>query len=175
MTQQQRRPRQRPLENGFIPGTSVNLPIVDEVMVLQYIMNNVQLYAAEYQHKRTFEIARSTYCEAAMGWVQVNISDDESIVTVKTRVTAQHRDQVSYPVTTRIDVNAEEIISSTCSGCAAAAGGCKHAMSVVFWLLKKNNEPPTTEVICYWRGAEFRHTNMNRCKSLSLLSVSTPL
>lgn len=154
--------RRNQLFDGFNEGTSVNIPQVDAAMVIQYIINNANLYQAEYRHKKTLDLNRTTYHEDAIGYVQVN--EQNGIITVKAQVTAQHRDRIAYPVTTVINNDEEEILSSRCTGCAASIGGCKHSMALVFWLLKKTNEPATTEVECYWRPAAFTHANLAQCK-----------
>lgn len=62
----------------------------------------------------------------------------------------QIRDK-AYVVTLTINEHDEEIIDSICDGCAAALGGCKHTLVLIFWLEKRSSEPSSTSVTCYWR------------------------
>lgn len=162
--QNQRRPRNRRLDVGFQAATSLNLPQVETIMIVHYIMNNADYYAAEYRHKKVLDLGQSTYTDDAVGWVQVSEIND--ICTVKAKITAQHRSTIRYDVTVAINVIESEITSARCEGpeCIAAAGGCKHAIAVLFWLHKKTNQPASTTIPCYWRSAAYSHANLGQCK-----------
>lgn len=124
-------------------------------------MNNADYYAAEYRHKKTLDLQKSTYTDDAVGWVQIR--EDNDICKVKVKITAQHRSATRYDVTVVINVVESEIISATCEGCVATMGGCKHAMAVLFWLHKKTNQPASTDIACYWRSAPYSHSNLAQC------------
>lgn len=152
-----------PFDAGYEAATSLNIPSVDTTMVISFLMNNADHYASEYRHKKTLDLAKSTYSDSAVGWVQVKENGDTS--EVKMAITAQHRADQTYLVIIKINVRQEEILSGECNGCAASAGGCKHTMSAIFWLHRLTNQPASTDVVCYWRAAEFTRANLGQCKN----------
>ncbi|XP_063366313.1 uncharacterized protein LOC134654772 [Cydia amplana] len=95
--------------------------------------------------------SRDSYLETAVGYVQICREGGEC--KVKARVVPEHNvNKKPYTVVCIINENDDVIIDSTCEDptCAAAAGGCKHSLLLLFWLVKKSLEPASTSTECYW-------------------------
>lgn len=56
-----------------------------------------------------------------------------------------------YSVKAIINEETEMVEEVRCLDCAAAAGGCKHAMAFLMWLHRRSEEPAPTTIVCYWK------------------------
>lgn len=54
-------------------------------------------------------------------------------------------------VTLTVDEEEEKVKDVFCTGCAAASGGCKHALAFLMWLHRRSESQSTTEIDCYWK------------------------
>lgn len=50
------------------------------------------------------------------------------------------------------------------------AGNCKHKTALVFWILRRSEEPSPTEVVCYWRKSHLSAVKGIKSKSIDQLS-----
>ncbi|GBP65787.1 hypothetical protein EVAR_30845_1 [Eumeta japonica] len=93
---------------------------------------------------------RESYGDDAIGYVQLH--REHGICKMKCKVYPEHKVRTkAYNVTMILNGNDSEIISCQCHGCAASAGGCKHAVAFLIWAHHRSEEPACTSIECYWR------------------------
>lgn len=77
---------------------------------------------------------------------------EKNICIVKAKVTPEHRVRSkAYNVTIKIHEGKMIIENVECHDCAAALGGCKHALALLMWIHRRSEKPAPTEVECYWK------------------------
>ncbi|XP_073941199.1 uncharacterized protein isoform X1 [Choristoneura fumiferana] len=133
---------------NFEKADSRNLPLVDNVMILEFMTNSSNHNIAEIRGAKALMSSRDSYLSSAVGYVEVQRS--LGICIVKARIVPEHRTQKSYTVMAKIRETDAEILESNCSDCAASAGGCKHSLLLLFWLEKQSCEPSCTSTQCFW-------------------------
>ncbi|XP_048484644.1 uncharacterized protein LOC125490211 [Plutella xylostella] len=135
---------------GFVRADSRNLPKVDLPMLLEFMHQNDVYNASEIRGAKVLMSSRDGYVDTAVGYVE--IKRDNNICSLKARITPEHKVRTKmYTVGIVIDENTEAIKQVTCDDCAASAGGCKHGICFVHWLMKRTEEPSVTSVSCYWK------------------------
>lgn len=103
-----------------------------------------------YHHNNCFRSSRDSYVDTAVGYVEVKREQIQCVV--KAKVVPEHKVTIKhYIVTATINEKEDEVIETTCDGCAASEGGCKHTLLLLYWLAKRSSEPASTSVQCYWR------------------------
>ncbi|KAG7301951.1 hypothetical protein JYU34_013395 [Plutella xylostella] len=119
-------------------------------MLLEYMHRKDVYNAAEIRGAKVLMSSRDSYVEAAIGYVEVK--RENGTCTIKARVTPEHRvHSKMYSVFIELDEIAESIINVHCEDCAASAGGCKHGICFIHWLIKRTEEPSVTDITCYWK------------------------
>jgi hypothetical protein len=137
------------MEDEFEKADNVNLPEIDEDMVLSYIFENPCFNQSETRNVKTMDSGRKEYGDEAIGYVAIKRKNN--ICVVKAKITPEHSiSKPPYKISCVIDEKNERIKSAKCEDCAASEGGCKHAIALLFWLLRRSQDPTTTDVICYW-------------------------
>ncbi|XP_046408102.1 uncharacterized protein LOC124172687 [Ischnura elegans] len=141
------------MEPGFVKACSNNLPVVDPFMIGVYLSSNADFAGSEQRGVKLARSARENYGDSAIGYVQ--IKRDGGKCWSLARVTPEHKVKVK-PHIVEIVVNEDEgaIEEAKCHGCAAALGGCKHAIAFLFWLHRRSEEPSPTEVESYWKKSK---------------------
>ncbi|CAG4970866.1 unnamed protein product [Colias eurytheme] len=134
---------------GFQSADNRNLPSVSYLMIMEYMYENDCYNAVETRCAKALLASRESYVETAVGYVEVK--REANLCIIKCRVTPEYNVKGKlYVVSATIDETAEKIIKVECNDCAAAAGGCKHAICFVIWLVKRSDEPSVTSTVCYW-------------------------
>lgn len=142
-------------KNGFLKADSNNLPYVDETMVTDYILNNSRYNRAEMAGwKLSARCSRSSYGEQAIHYVQLRRTSDHKCIAVCHITPEQSNHKKPYKLIAIIDIENDTILSTSCTGCAASKGGCKHAMTFLYWLHRRSSEPSPTESKCYWKKSQ---------------------
>ncbi|XP_039302545.1 uncharacterized protein LOC105203324 [Solenopsis invicta] len=137
-------------EQGFVKANSNNLPQINMFAVLEFLKDDDRFNAPEIRCAKASLNCRESYGDAAVGYVQVKREGDLCIV--KCRVCPEHRVRSkAYSTTLIINEATEKIIDVQCHDCAAATGGCKHALAVVMWVHRRSEDPAPTEIACYWK------------------------
>ncbi|CAK1585692.1 unnamed protein product [Parnassius mnemosyne] len=138
------------MESNFVRADNSNLPKIDGFMVADFFKNNADYYAAEHKNVKTAVSARESYGDDAIGYVQ--LQREHGVCTVKCKMCPEHKVRTKpYNVTMIINENDSEIMSCQCHDCAASAGGCKHAVAFLMWVLRRSDEPACTSIECYWK------------------------
>ncbi|KAJ8673163.1 hypothetical protein QAD02_004425 [Eretmocerus hayati] len=141
------------LEAGFLKADSTNLPIVGAFAVWDFLSRDKRFTLPECQNVKTASSARESYGDSAIGYV--SLRRDNSICTVSGMVCPEHKiREKDYQVILKIDEKFGKVIQLKCNGCAAAEGGCKHAVSFLFWVHRRTESPSPTETECYWRRSK---------------------
>ncbi|XP_073948111.1 uncharacterized protein [Choristoneura fumiferana] len=136
--------------NEFVRADSRNLPHMDMVMVLDYFHTSDKHNAAEMRGAKTLLASRNSYVESAVGYVELKRGNTAECI-VRAKVVPEHKiTKKYYVVTIHLDEKDKNVTDASCDGCPASAGGCKHTLVVLYWLLIKANEPSPTSVECYW-------------------------
>ncbi|XP_063390036.1 uncharacterized protein LOC134675637 [Cydia fagiglandana] len=135
----------------FIRADSTNLPHMDLVMILNYYHDSDKHNAAEIRGAKALLSSRDGYVENNIGYVEIQRNDTECILRAKVVPETKLRKK-NYIVTVEIDEKNNKVIDATCDNddCPASAGGCKHSLAVLYWLLIRAIEPSPTSVQCYW-------------------------
>lgn len=135
---------------GYSKANSDNLPLVDIVMVANYIAKDGNYISPEIANVKAIRNGRESYGESAIGHVQVKRIGD--IYSVICGVAPEHNvTSKSYKVELKVDAQKCTITSLKCSDCVASAGGCKHELALLGWIHRRGEEPTPTEVLCYWK------------------------
>ena len=143
------------IKNGFLKADSNNLPYVDEFMVTEYIHQNSRYNKVEMAGwKLSARCSRSSYGEQAIYYVQLRRTLDHKCVVVCHITPEQSNHKRPYKLIAIIDIESDTILSTSCSACAASKGGCKHAMTLLYWLHRRSSEPSPTETKCYWKKSQ---------------------
>ncbi|KAK9736905.1 hypothetical protein QE152_g11184 [Popillia japonica] len=138
------------MEKNFVQADNTNLPKIDAISIARFFKNNPDFYAVELKNVKTAISARESYGDDAIGYVQLN--RESGICTVKCKITPEHKIRSRcYNLTMVVNEDEGEIVSCLCHDCAAAAGGCKHAVAFLMWTHRRSEEPACTSVECYWR------------------------
>lgn len=147
------RPNVVNISDGFQKASSNNLPLLQDMTLYEFMMNDTRHVVAENRAGKTTRATREIYGESAIGYVQIKRLDHQCIVSA--RVAPEHRvTSTPYRVLVTINETTEKIISAECQDCAASLGGCKHAIALLFWLHRRSEEPSPTEVLCYWKKSK---------------------
>lgn len=138
-------------KEGFIKANSNNFPLMTDCMVTEYIISDGRFSSSEMAGwKLHFRCAKPNYGDAAVSYVQVK--EHQNVFTVSAHITPEHCVRSKpYKVEVNIDVLHHKVMSASCFNCAASRGGCKHAMTFLYWLHRRSEEPSPTEVKCYWK------------------------
>ncbi|XP_018374671.1 PREDICTED: uncharacterized protein LOC108768651 [Trachymyrmex cornetzi] len=137
-------------EKGFVKANSSNLPQIDMFTVLTFLRDDDRFNAPEIRSAKASLNCRENYGDTAIGYVQLKREGDLCIV--KCRVCPEHKVRSkSYSTTLIINEATEKIIDVQCHDCAAATGGCKHALAVLMWVHRRSEDPAPTEISCYWK------------------------
>ncbi|KAJ8670103.1 hypothetical protein QAD02_001362 [Eretmocerus hayati] len=141
------------LEEGFFKADSTNLPVVGAFAIWDYLNRDKRFTLPECRNAKTEESARESYGDSAIGYVCLR--RDGNICTVKGMVCPEHklRDK-DYQVTLKVDEKFGKVVKLQCIGCAASEGGCKHAVSFLFWVHRRTESPSPTETECYWKKSK---------------------
>ncbi|KAI4468013.1 hypothetical protein MML48_2g00001847 [Holotrichia oblita] len=135
---------------GFVKASTNNLPSVDMFMVMDYIKRDECFNSAEIRGAKAAMVSRQEYGDSAIGYVEVKREGPQCIVQCK--ICPEHRIRSkNYVVCLTVDEANESIVSVECKDCAAAAGGCKHALAFLMWMHRRTEEPSPTEVTSYWK------------------------
>ncbi|KAI4468019.1 hypothetical protein MML48_2g00001854 [Holotrichia oblita] len=137
----------------FVQGQSDNLPKVDAFMLTKYFATNSEFTSAEIKGVKVSRSERESYGDNVIRYVQ--IKREESICTVKAKITPdyKHRNK-AYSVTVVCDEANELIFFAQGEDCAAHLGGCKHAVAFLAWLHRMSEDPPSTSIKCYWKKSK---------------------
>ncbi|XP_046735004.1 uncharacterized protein LOC124404715 [Diprion similis] len=137
-------------DTGFVKATASNLPTIDIFMVTEFLKADDRFNAAEVRGAKASMACRESYGDKAIGYVQ--LKREGNICTVKRRVCPEHKVRSkAYVATITINEKDNEIQNVQCHDCAAATGGCKHALAFLMWLHRRSEDPAPTEVECYWK------------------------
>ena len=127
------------VEEGFVKGSSDNLPFVDVDMIDEFYLKCMsELATPESRHVKTkrfyiihvtndsvqiyfFRSTRASYGDNAIGYVQLKRLG--STCTVKAKITPEHKVRAKYyNVICEIDEEKKEINKCDCTSCAASSG-----------------------------------------------------
>ncbi|KAF5286298.1 hypothetical protein FQA39_LY04196 [Lamprigera yunnana] len=88
----------------------------------------------------------------AIGYVKLKTFHDPPICIVKARITPEHKVQNKpYYVKVLINESVGKIVEALWEDYAAAPDCCKDIVAFISWLHRRSEEPPTTELKCYWQ------------------------
>ena len=108
------------------------------------------MHLFNYFYDEYYRSVRSSYGDSAIGYVQVK-RGKTGLCTVRGVVTPEHKvTKTPYEVEIKVNEKVRKITFAQCKGCQAAKGGCKHALAMLFWLLRRSEEPSVTSRACYW-------------------------
>ncbi|KAK9717164.1 Viral alkaline exonuclease [Popillia japonica] len=117
---------------------------------MDYIKRDECFNSAEIRGAKAAMVSRQEYGDSAIGYVEVKREGPQCIVQCK--ICPEHRIRSkNYVVCLTVDEANESIVSVECKDCAAAAGGCKHALAFLMWMHRRTEEPSPTEVTSYWK------------------------
>lgn len=122
-----------------------------------------------------------------MGYVETK--KDGPICKVLARLTPQTSvNNTPYHVSVSINEESKSILGATCN-CQAPSGkisiqnpfwvyfhfmtylgNCKHQTALIFWLLRRSEEPSPTEVACYWKKSVLSTIKNLKAKTVDELS-----
>lgn len=128
-----------------------------------------------------FRSARESYGDDAVGYVQ--LSREGGVCTLKCKMCPEHKVRASgYDFSMKINEVQQEVVSCECHGCAASAGGCKHAVAFLMWVHRRSEEPSPTSVECYWKkstlskvGTTLKFIRLEQlCKKRAIKQASKP-
>ncbi|KAL4704353.1 hypothetical protein ACJJTC_010738 [Scirpophaga incertulas] len=140
------------MEPGFMKADSANLPKGDSLMVAYFFVRNKDFCEAEYRNVKTLLSSRESYGDDAVGYVQLKRDSSSHECTIMCGVCPEHKVRTKpYTVTVVVDEKNGVVVSARCQDCAASVDGCKHAVAVLMWLHRRNEEPSCTQVECYWK------------------------
>ncbi|KAK5648563.1 hypothetical protein RI129_003455 [Pyrocoelia pectoralis] len=141
------------VDAGYLKGMSHNLPRVDVFMLAEFLKKDDRFNAAEIREAKAEMASRENYGDNAIGYVQLR--REGGVCFLKGKICPEHKVRnKGYSVTIEIDEREEMIKDIQCGGCAAASGGCKHALAFLMWVHRRSEEPSPTEVECYWKKSK---------------------
>ncbi|KAJ6642920.1 hypothetical protein Bhyg_07876, partial [Pseudolycoriella hygida] len=149
-------------ESTFAQGTSSNLPVITYSKVADY-----------YQKLRTPKQRQSkdssAECgDAAIGYVRIKRSKVNCIVDA--RITPETSvNNTPYFVSVTVDEVNKDVTSASCN-CQASMINCKHQTALIFWLLRRSEEPSPTEIACYWKKSILSTVKNVKTKTVDELS-----
>lgn len=86
------------------------------------------------------------------------------------RVTPEHKvRQKGYSISVVINEKEEEVMDAKCHDCPASEGGCKHAIALLYWLLRRSDEPSVTSTVCYWKKSRLSKVHLHKASDISVL------
>ncbi|XP_063384865.1 uncharacterized protein LOC134670972 [Cydia fagiglandana] len=135
---------------GFVQADSTNLPRVETIMMIEFMQNSEKYNLAGIRGAKASLSSRASYVQNAVGYVEIKRKKD--ICFVQCRITPEHKvHNKMYQVSAEVNETEEKIVNVICHDCAASEGGCKHALCLLMWLVKRTEEPSTTSTVCYWK------------------------
>ncbi|XP_023312915.1 uncharacterized protein LOC111693009, partial [Anoplophora glabripennis] len=79
------------------------------------------------------------------------VKKEHPICLVKGKICLEHKVRSkAYCVTLEVE-GEDKVIDIKCHDCAAAAGGCKHALAFLMWVHRRSEDPAPTEIASYWQ------------------------
>ncbi|KAJ8913359.1 hypothetical protein NQ315_008749, partial [Exocentrus adspersus] len=126
---------------------------------------------------------RESYGDNAIGYVE--LKREGPICVVQARICPEHKVRSkAYSVIVETNEEEERVTDIKCNDCAAAAGGCKHALAFLMWLHRRSEDPAPTEVTSYWQkprmsgiGSSVKFVTVSdfrATKHVNTLSVNLP-
>lgn len=130
-----------------------------------------QIFVCLYKidcHFLLYRSAHENYGDNAIGYVKLKRTD--STCVVEARLTPETSvNKTPYTLCLTVNETSNQIVGVTCN-CQASLGdyyfyifvrryfviclhlgGCKHQTALIFWLLRRTEEPSPTEIACYWK------------------------
>lgn len=132
------------LSEGFEFADNRNLPEVNILMLLEYMLESNRYNAAEIRIAKELLRTKDIYIDTAIGYVELKREDN--ICTVKCRLESEHVvEKKLYIVSAVIDESSDTIVKIECQECE----GCRHAIFFALWLIRHLYDDPENSV-SYW-------------------------
>ncbi|KAI4471882.1 hypothetical protein MML48_1g19446 [Holotrichia oblita] len=162
------------MERGFEKASSDSLLAVDLDMITAFFATNSKFLSTEIQNVKTYKASKTDYGDKAIGYVQ--LKRDGNICIVNARIAPEHKiHSKQYKVSAVINETEEDVISCECIDCAAAEGGCKHAVVFLMWLHRRSEEVEVTSTTCYWKRPALAEVGQStKYATLAMSTGKTP-
>ncbi|KAI4458066.1 hypothetical protein MML48_7g00018168 [Holotrichia oblita] len=143
-------------------------------MITAFFATNSKFLSTEIRNVKTYKASKTDYGDKAIGYVQ--LKRDGNICIVNARIAPEHKiHSKQYKVLAVINETEEDVISCECIYCAAAEGGCKHAVAFLMWLHRRSEEVGVTSTTCYWKKPALAEVGQStKYATLAMLTGKTP-
>ncbi|KAJ6639439.1 hypothetical protein Bhyg_12184 [Pseudolycoriella hygida] len=127
-----------------------------------------KLRTPEQRQSKDSRSASAEYGDAAIGYVRIKRSKVNCIVDA--RITPETSvNNTPYFVSVTVDEVNKDVTSASCN-CQASMINCKHQTALIFWLLRRSEEPSPTEIACYWKKSILSTVKNVKTKTVDELS-----
>lgn len=133
--------------NRFVQADSSNLPEVNTLMILEYVISSNKHSIDEIRDVKKLAASDENYVIDAVGFVQLKNNGTECLL--KAKVASEEEGGIKY-YTVSVHVNENTITDSSCNCHPDLAGGCKHTLLFMCWLEVKSSIPESAPVQCFW-------------------------
>ncbi|XP_061710336.1 uncharacterized protein LOC133520062 isoform X2 [Cydia pomonella] len=132
--------------NRFVQADSSNLPEVNTLMILEYVISSNKHSIDEIRDVKKLAASDENYVIDAVGFVQLKNNGTECLL--KAKVASEEEGGIKY-YTVSVHVNENTITDSSCN-CHPDLAGCKHTFLFLCWLKNKSSIPERAPVQCFW-------------------------
>ncbi|XP_063379557.1 uncharacterized protein LOC134666340 [Cydia fagiglandana] len=133
--------------NRFVQADSSNLPEVNTLMILEYVISSNRHSIDEIRDVKQLAASDENYVIDAVGFVQLKNNGTECLV--KAKVASEEEGEIKY-YTVSVHVNENAITDSSCNCHPELAGRCKHTFLFLCWLKNKSSIPERAPVQSFW-------------------------
>ncbi|XP_047986613.1 uncharacterized protein LOC125226622 [Leguminivora glycinivorella] len=139
------------LENTFVQADSRNLPEVNTMMILEYIISSKKHSIDEIRAVKKLAASDENYIIDAVGFVELTKDENETKCIVKAKVASKEETEMKYfSVSVHVNESEHTITNSSCDCRPESADGCCHSLLFLCWLENKSSIPERAPVQCFW-------------------------